>query len=547
MSEPVENYDRQSRRNDMRRETRKRSGPLVSVLIPTFNRPRYLSEALASVLHQSYGNLQVIVVNDGGEDVSNIIDSYRDPRLVFINRKENRGKAFSLNEALTRAEGKYVAYLDDDDLYYPHHIETLVNALENQTVCQVAYSDLYKAYCKIMPDGTRQILGKVVEISRDFDRFLMLYFNHALHVSLMHRRDLIEKTGLYNEQLNILIDWDMTRRLAFFSDFKHVPNITGEFYSSVGESDRISVQRRRDESEYGRNILAIRSTRPAKPWPMIDDLSIILVADKLDKQAGQTIGSIWRHTFYPYKLYVPLPQADLDRLRTDMPNIELLSVRPLSSQNQQIDAALRQCEGPYVTVVPSGFPVEEMWVENALHALINSRVEQQGFELEGSTDLHWAVVIRKDDLQRARQRFPDLSLKQSLRAAGIMLRQPNDEEIPFQFDDLLQEAQRAEKDGKWIQAAQTFEYIANHFQNELWMKTLAARAFYRAGNHAKALELSNEVNQQRPTVDTLLLEAKVSRERKNFHQAITLLRGAEQILLRKADHFVHAAANGCQE
>lgn len=547
MSEAAENYDRQSRRNDMRRESRKKAGPLVSVLIPTFNRPRYLCEALASVLHQSYGNLQVIVVNDGGEDVSSIIDSYRDPRLVFINRKENRGKAFSLNDALTRATGKYVAYLDDDDQYYPRHIETLVNALENQTGCQVAYSDLYKAYCKIMPDGTRQILGKVVEISRDFDRFLMLYFNHALHVSLMHRRDLIEKTGLYNEQLNILIDWDMTRRLAFFSDFKHVPDITGEFYSSVGESDRISVQRRRDESEYARNVLAIRSTRPAKPWPMIDDLSIILVADKLDKQAGQTIGSIWRHTFYPYELYVPLPQADLDRLRTDMPNIELLPVRPLSSQNQQIDAALRQCEGPYVTVVPSGFPVEEMWVENALYALINSPVRQQGFELEGSTDLHWAVAIRNDDLQRARQQFPDLSLRQSLLAAGITLRQPNDKEIPFQFDDLLQEAQLAEKDGKWVQAAQAFEYIANHFQNELWMKTLAARAFYRAGNHAKALELSNEVNQQRPTVDTLLLEAKVSRERKNFHRAIELLRGAEQILLRKADHVVHAAANGCQE
>jgi glycosyltransferase involved in cell wall biosynthesis len=116
--------------------------PLVSVLIPTFNRPQYLAEALAGVLGQSYHNLQVIVVNDGGEDVTDVVRSYGDPRLVFINRKENRGKAFSLNEALGRAEGTYVAYLDDDDLYYPHHIETLVNTLENSGDCQVAYSDL---------------------------------------------------------------------------------------------------------------------------------------------------------------------------------------------------------------------------------------------------------------------------------------------------------------------------------------------------------------------------------------------------------------------
>jgi len=100
-------------------------GPKVNVLISTFNRPRYLSEALASVLHQSYRNLQIIVVNDGGEDVSGVVNSFNDPRVVFINRKDNRGKAFSLNEALGYAESKYIAYLDDDDLYYPNHIETL--------------------------------------------------------------------------------------------------------------------------------------------------------------------------------------------------------------------------------------------------------------------------------------------------------------------------------------------------------------------------------------------------------------------------------------
>ena len=193
--------------------------PLVNVIIPTFNRPLYFQKALKSVLNQSYENLQVIVVNDGGQDVSGIVDSFYDSRIVFINRKENYGKAFSLNEALKYAEGKYIAYLDDDDMYYPDHIETLVDALENRTDCHVAYSDLYKVYCKVSQDGSRQVLSITIEVSRDFDRFFMLHFNHVLHVSLMHHRDLIEKTGPYNEKLNVLIDWDMTRRLAFFSDF----------------------------------------------------------------------------------------------------------------------------------------------------------------------------------------------------------------------------------------------------------------------------------------------------------------------------------------
>jgi len=505
-------------------------GPMVSVLIPTFNRPRYLSEALASVLYQSYRNLQVIVINDGGEDVSDVVNSFGDPRIVFISNKENRGKAFSLNKALTRAEGKYITYLDDDDLYYPNHIETLVNALENETNCQVAYSDLYKSYCRIMPDSSRQVLSKVVEVSRDFDRFFMLYFNHALHVSLMHHRDLLEKTGPYNEELNILIDWDMTRRLAFFSDFYHVCEITGEFYSPVGESDRISVQRRKDKNEYLRNVLTIRTTRPAKPWTKIEDMSIIFIADLLNQEAGKTLGLIWRHTFYPYKIYLPLPQADFNRIDTDMPNITLVPVNPLSSRVEKIDAALARCEGEYVVIVPSGFPIEEMWVEDPLYALINSSVSRQGFELEGSRDTCWAAVVRKGDLRFARGRFPNLPVRESLKAAGIVLRHLCPEEIPFQFDSLLKEAQTAEKDGNWAKAARMFEHIANHHQNELWMKTLAAKASYKAGDLNKALKLSSEVNQQRPTVNTLLLEARVNREKKNFSLAIELLEKAEQIL-----------------
>jgi len=104
------------------------------------------------------------------------------------------------------------------------------------------------------------------------------------------------------------------------------------------------------------------------------------------------------------------------------------------------------------------------------------------------------------------------------------------EEIPFQFDQLLEQARCAEKEGNWLKAAQKFAYIAEHHQNELWMKTLAAEAFYKAGLNAQAAELVRRVNQQRPTVDTLLLEAKLNREKNGSKSAIPLLEKAEQML-----------------
>ena len=506
-----------------------KAGPLVTVLLPTFNRRRYLPQALASVLQQTYRNLEIFVVNDGGEDVADVVRECSDSRVVFIDRRENRGKPYSLNEALARARGKYVTYLDDDDIYYRHHVKVLVDTLEGDTDCQVAYSDLYKAYCRVQPDGGREVLSKHVEISRDFDRFLMLYFNHVLHVSLMHRRDLLDRTGLYNEDLNILIDWDMTRRLAFFSDFHHVPTITGEFYSPITESDRISVQRRKDPEEYLRNILAIRTTRPAKPWPKIEDLGVVLLVDRLDKSIAEMLVRIWRYTFYPYQVYLPVPAETIARLNIEMPNVIPIPVSPGLSADERLDATLPRIEETYIAVVPEGVPVEDMWLENPLYALINHPAGA-GFTLESCATRRWAAVLRCEDLQRARKAHPHLSTEASLRACGIDVRVPRAEELPFQFDELLRQAKLAETEGNWAAAAQLFEYMAAHYRNELWMKAMAARAYFEAGRHRNADRLSREVNEQRPTVDTLLLEAKIHRKRQDYSAAIQLLGCAEQWL-----------------
>ena len=525
-------------------------GPLVSVLIPTFNRRRYLAEALSSVVRQSYRNLEIFVINDGGEDVSDIVGSFGDRRINFINRKENRGKAHSLNEALTRAKGKYISYLDDDDLYYPHHVQTLVDVLENEAVkmesgedsCQVAYSDLYKAHCRILPDGRRQVLSKNVEVSRDFDRFFLLFYNHVLHVSLMHRKDLLAKTGLYEENIKVLIDWDMTRRLAFFSDFKHVYEVTGQFHGPASECDRISVRLRKDKLEYLRNVLAIRTTRPAKPWPKMKDMGIILLTDGLNQQVKETLLAIWRLTFFPYTLYLPLAEGQSDKLRTDMPNVVIVSVAEpaVAGRTERIAAVLRQCEAEFVTIVEAGFAVSEMWVENAVYVLMNSSTAREGIEVEGSTDGCWAAVFRKGELERALANSrPPLSavadskggsVRQSLASAGISIRRPCSEEFPFQFDALLTDARVAQVDGNWSGAGQIYEYIGRHYGNRLWMKANAANAYYYAGAVSKAAQLSAEVNQQRPTVSTLLIEAKAHRKKNNFYSATGLLEKAREIL-----------------
>ena len=81
-----------------------------------------------------------------------------------------------------------------------------------------------------------------------------------------------------------------------------------------------------------------------------------------------------------------------------------------------------------------------------------------------------------------------------------------------------------------------FEYIAENHRNELWMKKLAAKVFFKAADYTRAAELSRSINRQRPAVDTLLLEAKIKREKEDFNSAIEILKAAERILENPVRH-----------
>ncbi len=513
--------------------------PLVTVMMSTYNRPQYVREAVDSVLGQTYRNFEFIAVRDGGADLSAVLGDIRDERFIFIDRNENHGKPFSLNQAIQRARGKYVCYIDDDDIFYPHHIETLVEALEGQDEYQVAYTDLYKAHCRVEPDGKRVVLSKNVEIARDFDRFSMFLFNHVLHVSLMHRRDLFEKTGPYNEKLTVMIDWDIARKLTFFSDFKHVPEVTGQYYGPVGDCDRISIKQRKSTKKYIMNLLAIRTTRPEKPWPKSKDVSMIVLADHLNEQLKQQLLDIWSHTFHPYRIYLPLTSADLDRLKTSVPNITGVKVSVESSFSERVDAAIKCCDGDYIAIVPANFNIVPLdgkdsddiaWLEKSVNALMNSEDPTEAFELVGSRDQCWAAIFTQQQLKRAREFFGHLPVKESVLAAGIKLREPKVEEYPFQLDNLITCAEEAAEKGDYKYASQIYDFSRNHYQNDVWMMTRCANELYYMADYENAARLAFEINAVRPTVSTLVIEARARRQMEDYGSAIKLFEKAEDIL-----------------
>jgi len=201
--------------------------PLVTVILPTFNRPLMLKESISSVLNQTYKNFEIIVINDGGSPVNDIIASLSDERIRLLEFKENKGQAKVRNIALKEAKGEYIAYLDDDDIYYSEHLETLVNALIN-SADMVAYTGAYYANQEWITD--RYVTINKEEINHPFDAQKLLLHNYIPLPNLMHKKNIIDLSGVFDEILSNSVheDWDLLIRFSQFTNFIRINKITTE-------------------------------------------------------------------------------------------------------------------------------------------------------------------------------------------------------------------------------------------------------------------------------------------------------------------------------
>jgi glycosyltransferase involved in cell wall biosynthesis len=106
------------------------SAPFFTVIIPVYNRMHDLAQSVGSVLAQTCQDFEIIVVDDGStDDPKSVLDNINDPRMSYV-RQENRGGAAARNRGFDEARGQFVALLDSDDHFLPHHLETMRAMLE---------------------------------------------------------------------------------------------------------------------------------------------------------------------------------------------------------------------------------------------------------------------------------------------------------------------------------------------------------------------------------------------------------------------------------
>ncbi len=202
--------------------------PAVSVVVPTFRRPKLLGRAITSILGQSFADFEIVIVNDGVCDIEgDLQDALADPRVSLVRHGRNRGLAAARNTGLRQSRGKLIAYLDDDDYFAPDHLERLVFGV-NWNVTPVAYSDAARVL-EEEQNGAWVPVTRERPFSIDFDVTHVLIANFVPVCCLVHRRDCLVTTGLFDEQLPNLEDWDLLTRLGMRFNVAHLAHISSTF------------------------------------------------------------------------------------------------------------------------------------------------------------------------------------------------------------------------------------------------------------------------------------------------------------------------------
>ncbi|MDL2717731.1 MAG: glycosyltransferase [Acidobacteriota bacterium] len=203
--------------------------PRVSVLLRTKDRPGFLAEALGSLGRQTYSDFETVVVNDGGPISPAVLEPAPGRALRIVVPPAPGGRTRALNAGLAAARGTYVAYLDDDDLYLPEHLDTLVRFLDGSDEYKAAYTSVRQMEQVLGNDGRYRDGRELTVYGRPFDAARLLYKNDIPLIGLAHRRALAEEIGGFDESFDQFEDWDFLIRLSAHTRFHHLPFVTAVY------------------------------------------------------------------------------------------------------------------------------------------------------------------------------------------------------------------------------------------------------------------------------------------------------------------------------
>jgi GT2 family glycosyltransferase len=215
-----------------RRRAEWQSLPLVSIIVRTHRRPAMLREALQSLVHQTYPNVEIVVVEDGEDTARRMVEDEFSghPRLRYFATGTPVGRSRAGNLGLERAQGEWLGFLDDDDQIFADHVEVLL-----QTALDSGVKGAYGIAWEVVTDVISREPLEYVERQHNarhrqrFSRPLLWHHNFIPIQSALFHRSLYEQHGGFAEDMDQLEDWNLWTRYTLHDDFVLVEKTTSKY------------------------------------------------------------------------------------------------------------------------------------------------------------------------------------------------------------------------------------------------------------------------------------------------------------------------------
>ena len=227
----------------------KNQTPLLSIILPTFNRGKYILDAIKSIQAMSFRNWELIIIDDGSTDQTNIVISkcLIDERIHYSYNETNQGASFARNLGLQKSKGKYISYLDSDNTYTSSFMSHAIEFLEKNQNFDLVYGALFTSSH-----------GKKNEILfKEFSRRQLLKGNYIDMSTIVHRRKLYELFGGFDESIHRLDDWDLILKYTQNNDAKGLDILAANYRS-------LDDLRMTDNNLLGTNFVKVLSKWPPR-------------------------------------------------------------------------------------------------------------------------------------------------------------------------------------------------------------------------------------------------------------------------------------------
>ena len=194
--------------------------PLISVVIPTCNRAAMVGGAIRSALDQTLTDHEILVFDDGSDDETpQVVAAVRDSRVIYLRGEGRRGGAAARNAAIRHSRGAYLAFLDDDDEWFPQKLE---RQMEVFRASAEAPGLVYSSYLVVERESGRLVGKKIAEKKGDLSREIQANNLVGGTSCVVVRRDAVEKAGFFDEGLPSFQDYDLWIRLSRLVRFDFV-------------------------------------------------------------------------------------------------------------------------------------------------------------------------------------------------------------------------------------------------------------------------------------------------------------------------------------